>query len=37
MARGELLDQVQYWGYRAASYLAINDLQDPAWLALAFC
>ncbi len=37
MAWGDLLDLVQYWGYRAASYLVINYLEDPAWLALAFC
>lgn len=37
MAWAELFEQGQYWAYRAASYLAINYLEDPAWLALAFC
>jgi len=37
VAWGEWIDRMQYWGYRAASYLAINYLEDPAWLAFALC
>jgi len=29
--------QVQYWAYRTATYVQLNVLEDPAWLALVFC
>jgi hypothetical protein len=29
--------QVKVWFYRAGSYLLINFVDDPAWLALIFC
>jgi hypothetical protein len=37
MAWGELCGQAEYWAYRTASCLSIHCLEDPAWLALAFC
>ena len=29
--------QLQYWAYRSATYVQLNVLEDPAWLALVFC
>jgi hypothetical protein len=31
------LVRVQLWLYRIGSYLLINVMDDPAWLALMFC
>lgn len=28
---------VQFWLYRISSYLLLNLIDDPAWLALIFC
>ena len=27
----------QFWSYRLSSYLLLNVIEDPAWLALIFC
>ncbi len=27
----------QFWFYRISSYLLLNLIDDPAWLALIFC
>ncbi len=30
-------DQLTLWFYRAGSYMLLNLLDEPAWLALFFC
>ena len=30
-------DHLELWLYRIGSYLLINVIDDPAWLALMFC
>ena len=32
-----LWEQAQFWAYRTSSYLLLNVIEDPAWLALVFC
>ena len=33
----EWLERMTYWLYRSASYVQLNFVDDPAWLALIFC
>ena len=35
--RAELLAQLTLWLYRVDGYLLANLIEDPAWLAFAFC
>lgn len=35
--RSELLVQLTLWLYRLDGYLLVNIIEDPAWLAFAFC
>ena len=37
MKWAELALQLEFWGYRAGSYLLLHVADDPAWLALVFC
>jgi hypothetical protein len=37
MTLNDLFFTAQYWMYRTGSYLLTNVMDDPAWLALAFC
>ncbi len=37
MIRLELVAQIEFWAYRTSSYLLLNVVEDPAWLALVFC
>ena len=30
-------DSLEFWCYRVGAYLVLNVVEDPAWLALAFC
>lgn len=33
----DLLEAVHFWACRFGHYASLNLLDDPAWLALAFC
>jgi hypothetical protein len=33
----ELKDRAEVWFYRVGSFLLLNLMDDPAWLALMFC
>jgi hypothetical protein len=33
----EIVAGGQFWTYRIGSYLLLNVVEDPAWLALMFC
>ena len=35
--RSELFVQMTLWLYRLDGYLLANIIEDPAWLAFAFC
>lgn len=37
MPEADLREAGLYWLYRASEYLALNLLEDPAFLALIFC
>ena len=37
VAAMDVLEQVEYWIYRLGGFVALNLLDDPAWLALIFC
>ena len=33
----QFLGFAQYWAWRIGAFVVLNVLDDPAWLALAFC
>lgn len=33
----DIRDRLELWLYRIGTYLLINVMDDPAWLALMFC
>jgi len=37
MELSTMLFTLELWAYRLGGFLVLNVLEDPAWLALAFC
>lgn len=37
LTRSTLKVRLELWAYRIATYLLVNVMDDPAWLALMFC
>ena len=33
----ELSPRLELWGYRISTFVLLNTIDDPAWMAMMFC